>query len=67
MKALKIWGWSLFAAFVILAGTDVFLLVGRSEASEWTMMLTIMSAVCLLLSITVFVCAQAIKQSKTDR
>ena len=71
MKALKIWGWILFASAVVLHLVGLF--SGEYNRYGWygtsttAMMLTIFSVVSLLLAITVFVIVQAIKQSQTDK
>lgn len=71
MKALKIWGWLLFASAVGLHLVGLFggeyNRYGLYGTSTTAMILTIFSAVCLLLAITVLVIVQAIKQSKTDK
>ena len=70
MKALKIWGWLLFAAAVALLGygwiSGEFSGHGIASMDNVDLILTICSIVCILLEITVFVVAQAIKQSKSD-
>jgi len=71
LKALKIWGWILFANTVVLHLVGLF--SGEYNRYGWygtssaAMMLTIFSVVSLLLAITVLIIAQAIKRSKTDK
>ena len=71
MKALKIRGWLLFAASVILSGygwiSREFNGHGIASMDAVPLVLTIVSIVCLLLAITVLVIEQAIKQSKSDK
>lgn len=71
MKALKIWGWLLFAASVILYGygwiSGAFSGHGITSMDNVSLVLTIVSIVCLLLAITILVISYAIKQSRTDK
>lgn len=70
MKALKIWGWLLFAASVILSGygwiSGEFDGHGIASMDPVPLMLTIVSVVCLLLAITVLIILTAIKKSQED-
>lgn len=71
MKALKIWGWLLFAASVMLSGygwiSGEFNGHGIASMDNIPLVLTIVSIVCLLLAVTVFVVSYAIKQSHTNK
>lgn len=66
MKALKIWGWLLFATAVSLSGygwiSGEFSGHGITSMDNVDLMLTICSIVCTLLAITALVIVQAIKQ-----
>ena len=67
MKALKFWGWLLFAASVVLYGygwvSSEFNGRGIASMDNVSLVLTIVSVVCMLLAITVFVVTYAIKQN----
>lgn len=67
MKALKFWGWLLFAASVVLCGygwvSGEFNGRGIASMDNVSLVLTIVSVVCMLLAITVFVVTYAIKQN----
>ena len=67
MNALKFWGWLLFAASVILYGygwvSGEFSGHGIASMDNVSLVLTIVSVVCMLLAITVFVVTYAIKQN----
>ena len=71
MKALKIWGYLLFAASVILSGygwiSGEFNGHGIASMDNVDLMLTICSIVCTLLAITVLVVVHAINQSKSNK
>ena len=71
MKALKIWGWLLFAAAVVLWGygciSGEFSGHGITSMDNVPLVLTIVSIVCLLLAITVLVISYAIKQSQANK
>jgi hypothetical protein len=67
MKALKIFGWSLFAGAVVLLLVALFGGYGLFGASAASMMLTIFFVVFLLNAMTVFITEHAIKQSKKDK
>ena len=71
MKVLKIWGWLLFAASVILSGygwiSGEFNGHGIASMDYVPLVLTIVSIVCLLLAITVLVISYAIKQSQANK
>ncbi len=71
MKALKIWGWLLFATSVILYGygwiSGEFNGHGITNMDNVPLVLTIVSIVCLLLAITVWVISYAMKQSQTNK
>ena len=71
MKALKIWGWLLFAISAILCGygwiSGEFSGHGITKMDNVALILTIVSIVCLLLAITVLTVTQAIKQSQADK
>lgn len=70
MKALKIWGYLLFAASVILSGygwiSGEFNGHGIANMDNVPLVLTIVSIVCLLLAITVWVISYAMKQSQAN-
>lgn len=67
MKTLKLWGWLLFGTALLLHGIGLFSglynrtggLYGSSQAA---MFLTILSLVCLLLSVTVSLIYHALGQ-----
>lgn len=67
MNALKFWGWLLFAASVILYGygwvSGEFNGRGIASMDNVSLVLTIVSVVCMLLAFTVFVVTYAIKQN----
>lgn len=67
MKALKFWGWLLFASSVVLYGygwvSGEFNGRGIASMDNVPLVLTVVSIVCLLLAITVFVVTYAIKQN----
>ncbi len=71
MKALKIWGWLLFAASAILYGygwiSGEFDGHGIASMENVPLLITIVSLVCLLLAITVLVISYAIKQSQANK
>ncbi len=71
MKALKIWGWLLFAISAILWGygwiSGEFSGHGIAKMDNVALVLTIVSIVCFLLAITVLTVTQAIKQSQADK
>lgn len=71
MKALKIWGWLLFAMSGILWGygwiSGEFNGHGIAKMDNVALVLTIISIVCLLLAITVLIVTKAIKQSQADK
>ena len=71
MKALKIWGWLLFAASVILSGygwvSGEYNGHGIASMDNVPLVLTIVSIVCVLLAITVLVISYAIKQSQANK
>jgi len=66
MKTLNIWGWLLFAASVFLWGygwiSGEFNGHGIAQMGNVALLLTIFSVVCLLLSITIWMVGQAIKE-----
>jgi len=71
MKVLKIWGWLLFVASVILSGygwiSGAFNGHGIASMDNVPLVLTIVSMVCLLLAITVWVISYAMKQSQANK
>ena len=71
MKALKIWGWLLFATAVALSGygwiSGEFSGHGIASMDNVDLMLTICSVVCALLAITVLVIAQVAKQAQEKK
>lgn len=71
MKALKIWGWLLFATAVALSSygwiSGEFSGHGIASMDNVDLMLTICSVVCALLAITVWVIAQVAKQAQEKK
>lgn len=70
MRGLKIWGWVLFAGSAILFWAGVisgeFNGHGINKMSNAALMLTILSLVCLLLAITVWVIAHALREGQAN-
>ena len=71
MKALKIWGWFMLASSVILClyGWISGLYNGHGivKMDNVALLITIISLVCLLIAITVFVVSGAIKHIQSDK
>ena len=71
MKALKIWGWILFASSNVLFWTGMlngdFTGHGIYKMNNGALVLFILSTVCFILAITVWVIAHAIKESRRNR
>ena len=71
MKALKIWGWLLLVASALLSGygwiSGEFNGHGIANMDNVPLVLTIVSIVCLLLAITVWVISYAMKQSQVNK
>lgn len=71
MKALKIWGWLLFATAVVLSSygwiSGKFSGHGIASMDNVDLMPTICSIVCSLLAITVLIIVQAAKQAQEKK
>ena len=68
MKGLKTWGWILFAtSFVIFWSCILFLPINMNSLKAGEMLLLLISIVCFLLAITVWVVARAINESRTSK
>jgi len=71
MKALKIWAWLLLAAAAALFAygwlSGEFSGHGIADMDNAALLLSVFSAVCALLAITVFLIAWAVEHSKSDK
>ena len=71
MKGLKIWGWILFTLSTVLFWTGVlngdFSGHGIYKMNNGALALFILSTVCFILAITVWVMIRAIQESQTKK
>lgn len=71
MKALNAWGWVLLASSILLfCGGMIsgeFNGHGIGRMSNFALILTLLAMICLLLAVTVWLIARAIKESITNK